>query len=553
MRHNSKLLLLLAMMITGCAPILVPVTNNGAVSTSIARVGPAGEDIPDIFVDMHPFQNALVDALNARDASQLKIWMTEPFLTGWWRGEMMDDLPADALDTMLNERLDGENKLAVVQNADLYTLMGDKSPLTLPRLEAGVESAFLVSGWGKDGRDEMVLFIARRPDNSLRWHGALLVPGGFTAQQSGGVQAYTNAAHGYRLFIPKGFEVQQPTATQVVIIAPGEGHNERGFISVEPANGRTAEEAANAVANAVKVETTSVMGIEGQQAVILDRLPGQAPNRQVFIVNDGVLYKMMFVPRDELAGNAYIQMEALYATVMNTFHFLPAHGDIRSLPITDLEQFEVQLRKALDSRDVKAVRALMSDSFTMAFWQSEGFNIAPSEAAQQIIVRFVPPDARMIFDNQKDYASLLGNHDPVVVAVPAVETVLPVYVSGWGLEGRDEAILYISKRMDGSLYWRGILTAQGGFPRPAPAPQPVGGIPVTGTQVQFVMANRVVNMRSGPATSYGVIGILAVGQKAKVTGASTDGNWWRVICPDNTVGNCWVSANPELTHPTAGN
>jgi uncharacterized protein YraI len=60
-------------------------------------------------------------------------------------------------------------------------------------------------------------------------------------------------------------------------------------------------------------------------------------------------------------------------------------------------------------------------------------------------------------------------------------------------------------------------------------------------------------MRSGPATSYGAIGILTVGQKVMVTGASADGNWWRVICPDNTVGNCWVSANAELTHPTAGN
>jgi hypothetical protein len=30
---------------------------------------------------------------------------------------------------------------------------------------------------------------------------------------------------------------------------------------------------------------------------------------------------------------------------------------------------------------------------------------------------------------------------------------------------------------------------------------------------------------------------------------SRDSTWWRVICPDSTVGNCWVSADPTLTQP----
>jgi hypothetical protein len=35
-----------------------------------------------------------------------------------------------------------------------------------------------------------------------------------------------------------------------------------------------------------------------------------------------------------------------------------------------------------------------------------------------------------------------------------------------------------------------------------------------------------------------------------VTGVSSDKGWWRVICPDNSVGSCWVTANPQLTQPT---
>lgn len=76
------------------------------------------------------------------------------------------------------------------------------------------------------------------------------------------------------------------------------------------------------------------------------------------------------------------------------------------------------------------------------------------------------------------------------------------------------------------------------------------GPQVVATDVQFVMALANVNMRRGPGFGYSVMGQVAEGMTAKVTGKSTDSQWWRVICPDDTVGNCWVSANPRLTQPT---
>jgi uncharacterized protein YraI len=75
-------------------------------------------------------------------------------------------------------------------------------------------------------------------------------------------------------------------------------------------------------------------------------------------------------------------------------------------------------------------------------------------------------------------------------------------------------------------------------------------IPVASTSVQYVMALSNVNMRSGPGTGYNVIGWVADGQAAKVTGVSSDGDWWRVICPDDTVGSCWVTAASRYTQPT---
>ncbi len=67
--------------------------------------------------------------------------------------------------------------------------------------------------------------------------------------------------------------------------------------------------------------------------------------------------------------------------------------------------------------------------------------------------------------------------------------------------------------------------------------------------MQFVLAQQEVSIYGGPGTQYSVVGSVASGQTAKVTGVSSDNNWWRVICPDDTVGDCWVTADPALTQP----
>ena len=80
-----------------------------------------------------------------------------------------------------------------------------------------------------------------------------------------------------------------------------------------------------------------------------------------------------------------------------------------------------------------------------------------------------------------------------------------------------------------------------------PAPDVVIVLP---TDVQYVLALSNVNMRTGPGLEFAVLGKVYAGQIARVTGMSGNGQWWRVICPDGTLGNCWVSADPSLTQPT---
>jgi len=80
----------------------------------------------------------------------------------------------------------------------------------------------------------------------------------------------------------------------------------------------------------------------------------------------------------------------------------------------------------------------------------------------------------------------------------------------------------------------------------------VTAIPVLNTSVQYIQALSNVNIRSGPGTTYDIIGLVADGQTAKVNGVSSDHNWWRVVCPDGSTGNCWVTARSQYTQPTDG-
>ena len=65
------------------------------------------------------------------------------------------------------------------------------------------------------------------------------------------------------------------------------------------------------------------------------------------------------------------------------------------------------------------------------------------------------------------------------------------------------------------------------------------------TEVSYVQAMQDVTMVNGPGKTYDEIGFIADGQTALVTGQSVDGSWWRVICPDDSIGDCWVTADTD--------
>lgn len=70
---------------------------------------------------------------------------------------------------------------------------------------------------------------------------------------------------------------------------------------------------------------------------------------------------------------------------------------------------------------------------------------------------------------------------------------------------------------------------------------------VAPAEVQYVMALADLDLRSGPDLGASIVGRMASGQIAEVSGVSTDGAWWQLVCPGNTATHCWVSADSQHT------
>lgn len=138
---------------------------------------------------------------------------------------------------------------------------------------------------------------------------------------------YANQAAGYCLLYPADFAVLE-YETGIIIQRQPHGFPEPTlpFLNLEISD--AANQTAKEVADGLVAEVADLVGLEitradlvvgGQQAVVLDGLPGQDPNRQVLVVREGQLYKLMFDYSER--GPDF---EHLYDVIVNSFTFLPA-------------------------------------------------------------------------------------------------------------------------------------------------------------------------------------------------------------------------------------
>lgn len=284
-------------------------------------------------------------------------------------------------------------------------------------------------------------------------------------------QEYTNQDFGYSLSYPDGYELQSSFPHTVLFLAPPRtpGHRERAWLTAEFSSEQNAAwyatHARDENANLGTEITSSVQVLDGEQAYILGRLPGQDLNRQVFIVHTGILYHLTFVPDDPARGEEYRQMEAIYAAIMGSLRFLPERRAAQP-PVTDMGNMIHELERALNARSAEGIARLLGDEFVLGELNpatAEGVTYArygPADSIRLILDNHLSPNPSLALLYHVDWASIPGSLDTYSGIFPG-EVVTPILAKGWGPNVADEAVIVIARRVDSSLFWRGAFVLQG--------------------------------------------------------------------------------------------
>ena len=140
-------------------------------------------------------------------------------------------------------------------------------------------------------------------------------------------QSFSSEQLGICFSYPQGY-THLPDNDSVEIVAPDiTGSDVKGlfWLEISDSYNRTAEKIADqemTFAAGLNVDRWTVM-LDGEQAVVLDGMPGQDLQRRVYVVYQQTLYVLAFMPTRSENKAAGDQMEALYAAVTNSWSWSP--------------------------------------------------------------------------------------------------------------------------------------------------------------------------------------------------------------------------------------
>jgi hypothetical protein len=128
----------------------------------------------------------------------------------------------------------------------------------------------------------------------------------------------------------------------------------------------------------------------------------------------------------------------------------------------------------------------------------------------------------LVPDPNKDLNTLMDGLNPYAIMGLDPSNSLGLFVSGWGLDGKGEAILYVTRKADGSLYWHSVLIAPTRFIQAIPSAPALQG-PYA---VARVAPSDILNIRSSAGSSSQIVGwfppdathIMKTGATAMVDG-----------------------------------
>ena len=141
-------------------------------------------------------------------------------------------------------------------------------------------------------------------------------------------QLLINLAQGYCLQYPNGYDIVFPNEMEIMLVKRSilNAEDPKFMINVEPTNGKTVEQVADQLAADYGVPGLEVkrvpLEIDQEQAIMLDGLTGQDPNRQVVVIHNDRLYHMTITPMEN-SPDVLAQAEALFNSVIQSFNFRP--------------------------------------------------------------------------------------------------------------------------------------------------------------------------------------------------------------------------------------
>ena len=127
----------------------------------------------------------------------------------------------------------------------------------------------------------------------------------------------------------------------------------------------------------------------------------------------------------------------------------------------DLPSFEQTLVSTLNAHNFDLAKSMMNGSFGIAFWQSQGTSYTPDLAIEQL--KNYIGATLLTADPGKNLNTLLGGSNPYSIMGLDPNNSQALFVSGWGLDGKGEAILFATRLADGTPYWHSVLVALTGF------------------------------------------------------------------------------------------
>jgi photosystem II stability/assembly factor-like uncharacterized protein len=219
------------------------------------------------------------------------------------------------------------------------------------------------------------------------------------------------------------------------------------------------------------------------------------------------------------------------------------------LPCATPAEFLQTIVNTMNARNFDAVRNTLGESFAFAYWPSQGTSFPPDQAIEGLKSNF-STTTTLVADPRKNLTTLLDGFNPYsIMGLDPIKS-QALYVSGWGTDGKGEAILYVTQRPDGRYYFHSVLIAPTGF---APPPTTIS---LTGPYaVVRVGPNGVLNIHSGAGANQPVIGSFASNavnvMRTGPTVNADNATWVEVQHPNGGEG--WVNSyylTEYVTHDT---